>query len=63
MSIKLDKITLAAIVEENGGKISKSQLETVLISKGGDPEQVKNAVNDFTKGRLVNFDGENISFV
>lgn len=60
--IELDKMTLAEIVQNNGGKITVDELENKLVGIGADAEAAKSAVNTFTQCHLVNFDGTTISF-
>ena len=62
MMIELDKMTLAEIVQDNGGSMTAEALTAKLIAKGAGEQEAKNAVNEFTHCRLVTFDGTTISF-
>ena len=60
--VELDKMTLAEIVQNNGGKITASELNSKLVDMGATEDAATSAVNSFTQCHLVNFDGTTISF-
>ncbi len=60
--IELDKMTLAEIVQNNGGKITADDLNAKLVGMGATKEAATSAVSTFTQCHLVNFDGTTISF-
>lgn len=60
--VELDKMTLAEIVQNNGGKITVSELNSKLVDMGATKDAAMSAVNSFTQCHLVNFDGTTISF-
>lgn len=60
--VELDKMTLAEIVQNNGGKITVTELNDKLVGMGATVEAATSAVNTFTQCHLVNFDGTTISF-
>jgi hypothetical protein len=62
MMIELNKMTLAEIVQDNGGSITAEDLTAKLIAKGADKQSAADAVAEFTHCRLVTFDGTTISF-
>ena len=60
---EIDKMTIAAVVQRNGGRISAKELVEEIIKDGYSREEATVAVDGFKNCRLVAFDGTTFSFV